>query len=318
MEATQQEGERDRLQRQLVASESRYRRLFETAKDGILILDASSGEVTDVNPFLLQLLGYTRDELLGMRLWEIGAFKNIEKSKLAFEELQNNGYIRYEDLPVMTRSGNSVAVEFVSNVYEELEKKVIQCNIRDITARKQVEQRVHLVTQALQSAANGIALTDHRGSVIWVNAAFCSMTGYTADEVLGQNPRILKSGKHPASFYDTMRLCCPASDGQLDLLLIKPEINLPCTAQLRELAEDQIDRSPDPDIGIFLHAVIRSFDVPNGHPSNQGTSLRLLEQRRVCTLAETRNFHLADRTLHAQQQSIVGESGIIHSLGVDQ
>jgi len=51
--------------------------------------------------------------------------------------------------------------------------------------------------------------------------------------------------------------------------------------------KDQLDRGPDPGIGIFFHAVIRSFDVPNGHPSNQGTSLRFLEQRRVRTLAET-------------------------------
>src|ERR1019366_8763781 len=98
---------------------------------------------------------------------------------------------------------------------------------------------------------------------------------------------------------DLAHIFCPASDWQLDLLLIKPEINLPYAAQLRKLAKDQIDGDPDPGIGIFLHAVIRSLDVPNGDPSNQGTSLRLLEQRRVRTLAESRDFHLADRTLHA-------------------
>ena len=117
---------------------------------------------------------------------------------------------------------------------------------------------------------------------------------------------------------DLAHVFWPANDWQLNLLLIKPEIDLPHAAQLRKFAKDQIDGGPDPGIGIFLDAVIRSFDVPNGDPLNQGASLCLLQQRRVRTLAETRDFHLADRTLHAQQQSIIRESGIIHGLGVDQ
>ena len=117
---------------------------------------------------------------------------------------------------------------------------------------------------------------------------------------------------------DLAPIFCPASDWQLDLLLIKPEINLSYAAQLRKLAKDQTDGGPDPGIGIFLDAVIRSFDVPDGDPSNQGAALRLLQQCRVRPLAKTRDFHLADRTLHAQQQSVVRESGIIYGLRVDQ
>src|SRR5437660_3194226 len=117
---------------------------------------------------------------------------------------------------------------------------------------------------------------------------------------------------------DLARIFWPASDWQLNLLLIQPEINLPCAAQLRKLAKDQIDGGPDPGIGIFVDAVIRSFVVPNGVALNQGASLCLLQQRRVRTLAETRDFHLADRTFHSQQRSIVRESRIIHGLGVDQ
>jgi len=184
--ATSGDEERARLQRELVASEARYRRLFETAKDGILILDASTGHITDVNPFLEDLLGYSREELLGRRFWEIGPFKNTANSKVAFEELQNNAYIRYEDLPLETRHGASVAVEFVSHVYAENGENVIQCNIRDITARRQVEKRLRLKTTALESAANAIVLTDASGNITWVNAAFTTMTGYTADEALGQ------------------------------------------------------------------------------------------------------------------------------------
>ena len=125
----------------LRTSELGYRRLFETAKDGILILDAKTGKITDANPFLVSLLGYSLDEFIGAQLWEIGPFKDIKECKLAFAELQEKEYIRYESLPLETKDGRSIAVEFVSNVYAlSTETRVIQCNIRDITQRKQMEE----------------------------------------------------------------------------------------------------------------------------------------------------------------------------------
>src|SRR5512140_2484632 len=120
-------------------SELRYRRLFEAAQDGILILDAETGAITDVNPFLVKMLGYSREEFVEKKLWEVGAFKDIEASQEAFEALQKNEYIRYEDLPLKAKDGRLVQVEFVSNVYLVSDEKVIQCNIRDITKRKQTE-----------------------------------------------------------------------------------------------------------------------------------------------------------------------------------
>jgi len=116
-------------------SELRYRRLFESAQDGILILDATSGEIMDVNPFLIDLLDYPFEELCGRKLWEIGLFKDIAANRAAFETLQQNEYIRYENLPLRRRDGKQIQVEFVSNVYWVETDKVIQCNIRDITAR---------------------------------------------------------------------------------------------------------------------------------------------------------------------------------------
>ena len=120
-------------------SELRYRRLFEAAQDGILILDAQTGAITDVNPFLVKLLGYSRAEFIQKKLWEVGAFRDIEASQEAFEVLQKNEYIRYEDLPLRAKSGKLIDVEFVSNVYWVGGEKVIQCNIRDITERKQAQ-----------------------------------------------------------------------------------------------------------------------------------------------------------------------------------
>ena len=124
----------------LRASEIRYRRLFEAARDGILILDAGSGEITAVNPFLADLLGYSTDDILGKKLWELGPFQDIKKGKIAFKELQSQEYIRYDDLPLETSDGRSIDVEFVSNMYLSDQQQVIQCNIRDITERKRVEQ----------------------------------------------------------------------------------------------------------------------------------------------------------------------------------
>jgi PAS domain S-box-containing protein len=126
----------------MAVSESRYRRLFETAQDGILILDAESGKITDVNPFLEDMLGYSREEFVGKRLWEIGPFKDKEASKRAYRELSSKSYIRYDDLPLEASDGRQCAVEFVSNVYLVGQAKVIQCNIRDITARRKLEAQI--------------------------------------------------------------------------------------------------------------------------------------------------------------------------------
>ena len=136
-----------RSEEALKISETRYRRLFESAQDGILILDAETGQISDVNPFLGEMLGYSHEEFLGKKLWEIGPFKNMEASKAAFLELQSKGYVRYNDLPLETKEGRPIAVEFVSNVYLVNHHKVIQCNIRDITERK-------LIAEALQQAHN--------------------------------------------------------------------------------------------------------------------------------------------------------------------
>ena len=121
------------------ASEVRYRRLFEAARDGILILDAETGAIVDVNPFLVELLGFSREDLLEKKVWEIGAFKDVIANQDKFVELQSRGYVRYADLPLMSADGRKIAVEFVSNVYEVDQHRVIQCNIRDNTERKQAE-----------------------------------------------------------------------------------------------------------------------------------------------------------------------------------
>jgi PAS domain S-box-containing protein len=140
--------ERKQAEEKVLASEVRYRRLFEAAKDGILILDADTGEMKDVNPFLKEMLGYSHTDFLGKQLWEIGLFKDIVANKASFQELQKSRYVRYENLPLETKDGRTIWVEFVSNVYDVNGKHVIQCNIRDISERKQAErERENLITE---------------------------------------------------------------------------------------------------------------------------------------------------------------------------
>jgi len=152
----------EQAQSRLRISELRYRRLFEAARDGILLLDAVTLKITDVNPFMTELLGYSHAEFLGKELWEIGLFSDKEASQEAFKELQRTGYLRYEDLPLQDTNGKLRDVEFVSNVYKEDSHEVIQCNIRDITDRKRAEKERTLLLAAAQSAraeadlANGV------------------------------------------------------------------------------------------------------------------------------------------------------------------
>ena len=146
-------GHANRKDAALRTSELRYRRLFESAQDGILILDGETGEIIDVNPFLLDLLNYHFRDMVGLKLWEIGQFKDIAANRESFEKLQKTQYIRYEDLPLVTKDGKKIQVEFVSNVYLVDGRNIIQCNIRDISARAKVQEmsQTHLTALLVEN-----------------------------------------------------------------------------------------------------------------------------------------------------------------------
>jgi len=145
-------GAGDTAERRLAVSEERYRRLFEAARDGILLMDPNSRKITDANPFMEELLGRPRTDLVGLDLFEIGLIRDEAESKRAFERLLRDGYIRYENLPLEARNGRKLEVEFVSNLYEEGGRTVIQCNIRDVTARVAFEREREELLAREQSA----------------------------------------------------------------------------------------------------------------------------------------------------------------------
>jgi PAS domain S-box-containing protein len=151
------ENEKKQSKDALSDSETRYRRLFETAKDGILILDAETGMITDVNPYLIEMLGYSKEQFVEKEIWEIGFFKDIIANRDKFIELQQKKYVRYDDLPLETSDGRKINVEFVSNIYMVNHRKVIQCNIRNITARKLAENALRESKDYLDKIINTLA-----------------------------------------------------------------------------------------------------------------------------------------------------------------
>ncbi len=192
-----------RAEEKIRISELRYRRLFESAKDGILILNRDTGRIIDANPFIESLLGYAPNDLLGKYLWDIGLFKDQILSKVAFGELQAKEYLRYEDLPLETLDGKRKDVEFVSNVYPvDAKTSVIQCNIRDITERKAAEDALQvseekyriLFTRMIEGSAlheilyndSGEA-TDYR--ILDVNPSYESILGLRREAVVGKTSR---------------------------------------------------------------------------------------------------------------------------------
>lgn len=170
--------------------ETRYRRLFESAKDGILILDAENGEIIDVNPYLIELSGYTKHDFKEKDIWEIGFFKDIAANKEKFLELQKKEFVMYDNLPLETADGRKINVEFVSNVYLVNNKKVIQCNIRDITQRKKAENDLIVSETRLRTLIETIPdliwSKDTEGIYLSCNPMFTRFFGASEAEIAGK------------------------------------------------------------------------------------------------------------------------------------
>ena len=167
------------------ASELSYRRLFEAAKDGILILDAETGMIVDVNPFLIELLGFSHEAFLGKKVWELGFFKDIIANQDNFAELQQKEYVRYDDMALETSTGRRIEVEFVSNVYLAGAHKVIQCNIRDISARKRADQAQAQLAAIVLSSDDAIIGKDLNSIITSWNKGAEKIFGYAAVEMVG-------------------------------------------------------------------------------------------------------------------------------------
>jgi PAS domain S-box-containing protein len=186
------EEQRITAENELKISELQYRRLFATAQDAILILDGDTGEIIDANRFILDMLGYPLDYFVGRHLWELGFLKDKLFAKKAFAELEADGYIRYDDLPLETKEGKAMSVEFVSNVYLVGEKRIIQCNIRDITNRKVFQDKLQeselRYRRLFETAQDAILILDgDTGEIIDANKFILDMLGYPLEYFFGRH-----------------------------------------------------------------------------------------------------------------------------------
>jgi len=207
--------ERQQAEEKLRASELRYRRLFETSNDGIIIVDAQTGAIEDANPALLEMINHPRLDFQGRQLWEIGLFENIVSNEAAFRRLQDEKFIHSEVLPVENENGHSLWLELTSKSYPVNGKQLTQCIVRDITERKQLEikarknfeaaeqsrQALYIMLddkeraeEALRAseekyrmladyAEDFVMLKDIQGKCLYLSPSFSRVTGWTMNEI---------------------------------------------------------------------------------------------------------------------------------------
>ena len=319
----------DRAQISLEESEVRYRRLFETAKDGILILDGDTGRIVDANPFLQDMLGYPESDLIGKALWEIGPVKDIPASQAAMRELQNNEYIRYEDIPLETKAGEHKHVEFISNVYLVNGWRVIQCNIRDITQRKLAEAQLHTTNDELTALVDELQwrdtqmhllnrMNDLLQSCMTLDEAYQVLTLNMAELFPGQNGCL---ALHHRRGQPLEMVACWGPDA-----IVEPAFNLESCWALRR---GQIHEVLDPQGGLlcqhFIHppqsayiclplmvqgetlGVLCLIDTPNPKPTSTPKSNHKLGlQQLAVIIGETVKLAIANLKLRDQlrQQAI--------------
>jgi PAS domain S-box-containing protein len=171
-------------------AELRFRKLFESTSDGILILDAATGKLSDVNPAVTALLGYPAKNYLGMHPWEIGWLRPITADKSAFVEMHDKVYARIEPVTLVGVDGQKLEFRFESSVYGSHEREVVQWRLHDITAQRQSEQRIRddeaLFRSVVEQDLAGIYILYFDGSIAYANQGFVELCGYEIEAIIGE------------------------------------------------------------------------------------------------------------------------------------
>ncbi len=173
-------------------AEVRYQRLFETAKDGMLVFDAETEKLTDVNPFFLELTGYGREQLIGCRLSEMEALRDARGATRIVSEARSQEVVRYEDVSLITIDERRIDVELVANRYSVGGQPVVQVNLRDVTKRNQAlrellesEGRFRLLVDSVRDYA--LFQMDPRGRITSWNSGAERLLGYSEAEIRGES-----------------------------------------------------------------------------------------------------------------------------------
>lgn len=188
---------RKKFEQTIQEREEQYRALIEQASDGIFLAN-QDGHYLDANSAGCELLGYSREEILRLTIHDV--IKASPEEPLRLDELRN-GETLLTEREMIRKDGSLVSVEINTKQFPDGRYQGI---VRDITARKHAEEQALLQSAALETAANAIAITDKKGVIQWVNPAWVTLTGYSKEESIGNNPRIIKSNEHDPMFYKNM------------------------------------------------------------------------------------------------------------------
>lgn len=181
-DVTEQLAARDGVRR----SEVRFRRLFEAAQDGIIIIDPVSGKISDANPFIADFLGYQRTDFIGQRLEDVGLFPNAAACEEALTALAREDDVRYDNMRVQGRDGHGYIVEVAGHAYEESERPVFQFSIRDTTARARALDALRASEARFQAVADNVPvmiwMRDSNDQVTYFNRVWQAFVGGADDQ----------------------------------------------------------------------------------------------------------------------------------------
>ena len=204
-------GALDRLRSEeaLRRSEAKFRTLYDSTSDAVML--STEKGFFDCNQATLAMFGYgTREEFCSKHPADLSppvqpdGTDSLTLAKQRMATAMEKGSSQFEWMHKRADTGETFPAEVLLCALELDGKRVLQGSVRDITERKRSEESLRLQTAALEAAANGVVIADPKGTIQWVNPAFTHLTGYSAEEAIGQNPRVLKSGQHPESFYKEM------------------------------------------------------------------------------------------------------------------
>jgi len=195
--------EQKRLQKIITESEKKFRAFFENSAI-FAYISTTEGQFLDVNEAGARLLGYTKEELLKLKASD--TYYNPEDRKYFLNAIEKNGFVKDFPLQLKRKNGEMLSVRITSTLIRDAQENIVGFHgiIRDVTVQEKKEKELNLLNTLISQTDTEVVITDIDGNIEYVNPGFEKITGYSAREVIGQNPRILKSGHHDTAFYKNL------------------------------------------------------------------------------------------------------------------
>jgi two-component system CheB/CheR fusion protein len=233
------------------AAEARYRRLFESARDGIVIVDAHSGEILDLNPYAEDLFGYRKDDLVGTKLEELESMRSLSNGREVLEQIRERGVLRFDNFPLRTKDDREIALEVIATLYSEGARQAVQLNIRDMSERMKFERELQ-ETQKLESLgllAGGIAHDFNNLLTGILGNASLALSDTTPDQPMRIQLRRIVEAAERAAFL-TRQMLAYAGKGQfvtamIDLSELVREISALIRTSIPKVVDLKLELAPN-------------------------------------------------------------------------